>query len=150
MRVHVRSLSMAAQQFSSKMVNATDQTSTGQVARTLVTRGRAFIYLFPRMRKAPPAVVSLILLLSRDVETNSGPSCYAWGQNFRRSDTSPILRQPAELKIQTETELKIHCSVVVHSQLPVPWRSPTNGGPGPPVSSQTSSARYSWHMKCGT
>ncbi len=39
------------------------------------------------MGDAPPAVVSLLLLLTGDVDTNPGPSCYACGQNFRQSDT---------------------------------------------------------------
>ncbi len=53
------------------------------VVRTLDTGRRWLTYFFPRLREAPPVVVSLILLLPRDVETNSRSSCYVCVQNFR-------------------------------------------------------------------
>ncbi len=36
---------------------------------------------------ASPVAASLLLRLAGDVETNPGPNCYAFGQNFRQSDT---------------------------------------------------------------
>ncbi len=49
---------------------------------------------FSRVGDAPPALVSLLLLLAGDVETNPGPSRYACGQNFRQSDTPLVCLTP--------------------------------------------------------
>ncbi len=98
---------------------------------------------FSRVGDAPPAVVLLLLLLTGDVETNPGPSCYACSQNFRQSDM-PLTCHTPDCEIRTHRQT--HCSGLPRSQQSLPWHCPTHGGPGPPVNIQTPYACYSCHQ----
>ncbi len=94
------------------------------------------------MGDVPPAVASLLLQLAGDVDTNPCPSCDACGQNFRQSDT-PLTCHTPDCEIRTHQLTR--CSGVPRSQHCLPWHCPTHGGPGPPVTTQTSHACYSCH-----
>ncbi len=94
------------------------------------------------MGDASPAVSSLLLLLTGDVETSPGPSCFACGQNFCQSDT-PVNCHAQDCGVRSHKQTR--CSGVPRSQQPLPWHCPTHGGPGPPVTTQTSHACYSCH-----
>ncbi len=105
-----------------------------------VRPGRWFVNHFLRVGDAPPAVafLLLLLLLSGDVETNPGPSCYACGQNFRQSDR-PLTSHTPDSKIRTHKETR--CSGVLRSQQSLPWHCSTHGRPGPPVTVATHGIR---------
>ncbi len=98
--------------------------------------------VFSRIGHASPAVVSLLLLLAGDVETNPGPSCYACGKDFRQPDTplSCHAQQCGE-----RSHIQTRCSGAPRPQQSLPRHSPTHGGPGHPVTTQTSHACYSCH-----
>ncbi len=96
--------------------------------------------VFSKEGDASPAAASLLLLLTKDVETNPGPSCYACGQNFRQSDT-PLNCHAQDPGVRSHKQTR--CSGVPRSQQSLTWYFPTNGGPGPPATTQTSHACYS-------
>ncbi len=96
--------------------------------------------LFSKEGDVSRAAASLLLLLAGDDETNPGPSCYAFGQNFRQSDT-PLNCHAQDCSVRTHKQTR--CSGVHRSQQPLPWHCSTHGGPGPPVTTQTSHACYS-------
>ncbi len=87
-------------------------------------------------------LASLLLLLTGDVETNPGPRCYACGKNFRQSDT-PLNCHAQDGGVRFHKQTR--CSSAPRSQQSLPWHCPTHGGPGPPVTTQTSHACYSCH-----
>ncbi len=87
------------------------------------------------MGDVPPAVSPL--LLTGDVETNPGRSCFACSQTYRKSDT-PLTCHTPDCEIRTRK--RTQCSGVPRSQ---PWHCSTHGGPGPQATTQTFHACYS-------
>ncbi len=126
--------------------NTTDQRSTAPAARAPgPAREMVRQPFFSRVGGASPAVDSLLLLLAGDVETNPGPSCYACGKNFRHSDT-PINSYAQDCGVRSHKQTR--CSGAPRSQQSLPWYCPTQGGPGPPVTTQTSQLCQSGRVSC--
>ncbi len=88
---------------------------------------------FSKEGDASPAAASLLLLLAGDVETNPGPSCYAYGKNFRPPDT-PLNCHAQGCGVRSHKQTR--CSGMTRSQQSLPWHCPTHGGPGPPFTTQ--------------
>ncbi len=71
-----------------------------------------------------PAAASLLLLRAGDIETNTGPHCYACN-NAVRHGTSP-------LRCSTVSHKQFTCSGLHRSNLLNRWQCPPHGGPRPP------------------
>ncbi len=89
------------------------QKRTASTARTpRFGRGDSLPTIFSRIGDARLAVLSLLLLLSGDVDTNLGPSCYICGQTIHQSDTFLACHTPNYI---TQTHTRTSCIGVPRS-----------------------------------
>ncbi len=97
---------------------------------------RTSITIFFAKGDAFPAVVSLLFLLTGDIELNIGPNCYTCRKPFRRG--MDYLQCQANSRTNGSHK-QLRCIGFHRSQLTNSWRCPPHGGPGPPHRASTTS-----------